>query len=1792
MKIHILTTITFLFFIAYSCFGQHNDTHSVYLKTGTFYPASNINQHTIDSINLHGQKWQDKIFIYIQFLKTPGAGERKLLSASGIELLNYLPHYTYLASVHNRLSVQVLKRSNAISIFQLSPSQKLHPALASGFIPQWAQKQPGTIELLASFPKSLTLEEIQQLLKQKNIEIIDQQFSRYHVIGFRIAKDRLLEIASFSFLEYIEPIPHPDQPLNFSSQAYSAARALSAGSGVGGKDLDGEGVVVGVGDNANIISHIDFSNRVIDRSAVATNESHGKHVTGTVAGGGIREEKNKGFAPGATIISQTFSRIITNAPAYVNDHNMVVTNNSYGAVNNNCEYAGYYDLISYIMDQQAFDMPNLQHVFAAGNDGSVNCSPYPIGFQTVLGSFQSAKNVITVGGMNYSNSSKGPVKDGRVKPEITAQGSGIVSTGNNNGYFSSTGTSNSTPAVSGGLALLYQQYREQNGNLDPKSGLMKALICNGAADIGNPGPDFRNGYGLMNLRRSSEMLENEHYFSASISQGTNNIHTISGVPSGTAQIKVMLYWHDPSASGLSAKTLVNDLDLELTTPSSSIVLPGILNPSPANVQNNSVTGIDQLNNMEQVVINNPEAGDYSVMVKGTAINQNPQQEYFLVYDIIPAGIELTHPIGGETLIPAETILLTWEDASIVSNSFTIEISTDNGSNWTSFQSAAGVRFYNWAVPNITTNQALVRITNNGTGAQSVSQPFTILGRPTVSLAAVQCEGYINLTWTPVTGATQYEVMRLFGKKMVSVFLTPDATTLQYALGGLAKDSVYWVSVRAINNGISGRRALAVSRMPATGTCSGTLSDYDLKIDSILSPRTGRTLTSTALTSSEDLIIRVKNLDDAAATNFTVSFTINGLPGSVQNITNPLAAGANLDVIFPGVDLSSIGSYSIQAEVVNNAYPDPVIMNNQLTVMVNHLPNEALDLTNVFKDDVEAAEQESYINDRIGLKGADRYDFKTTHQNNGRLRTFFSSGISYSGSNAFTLDASNYTNPAVTNFLTGTYNLVNYDATIDDVRLDFQFKHHSQYANINNRIWIRGNDNPITPWIEVYDLSLNQASAGVYKRSASLELGDLLAANGQNFSTSFQARWGQEGVVMASDNTWGNGYSFDDIKLYKAIDDIQLLSIDEPAQVDCGLGAAAQVTVTIRNSANQTINNVPIRLNVNNGVTITEIIPVVNGNETLSYSFTTPVNLSAFGNHEIVSWVDLDSDNFRNNDTARLQLTNSPIISDFPYLENFETSAGYWYASGINSSWAYGIPVSPVINQAASGTKVWKTNLNGNYNNDENSYLYSPCFDITGLSNPTLSFSLALDIEDCGSSLCDAIFVEYSIDGNSWMRLGDATSGVNWYNKNYAGNTVWSVENYTRWHVVTVSLPTDIPALRIRIVLRSDPGVTREGIAIDDIHIYDNSFGIYDGITMNAPVTQPVSGTDWVHFTENGKLIASILPVGQDLGNTSVQTYINDGAVRFMSGQYYHNRNITIKPENTIIAQPVRVRFYFLDDETENLINASGCGTCSKPVSGYGLGVSKYTHTTKNLENGTTADNNGGEWLFIIPEEVDKIPFDKGYYAEFEVQNFSEFWLNDGGPEGTTPLPVKLLSFTAKKQNGNDVSLQWITATENELDRFEIELAKGNNSFQLNHFENIGFVAATGNSNQQINYEHIDREPGKNTPRFYRLKMVDRDGRYVYSPVRSVVYGISQNWKVLPNPSNGEFNLIFQANEGSKLKIQLSDASGRILKNWEPVATGFEQKFSINLIENIYPGGVYMIRVEADNQQKVFRLIKK
>ncbi|MBS1653362.1 MAG: S8 family serine peptidase [Bacteroidetes bacterium] len=1801
MRLNPIPLIAGLFFCV-NVTAQRSSDSTLQLKSGIIIPSRNVSASTISAINKSATRISGQSFVILQFDALPGEKEKQLLQQSGVQFLNYIPNNTYTVSIHDTLSAGLLLHAKVRSVIQLQPKQKMLPAMSLGLFPSWAVKTPGTVDVWINYPKTLSFETVQNELKQRNFDITSSLYKNYQVLSLRISQQRLMELASLSFIDFIEPAPHEDQPLLFNSRAVSKANVLNQPAALGGRNLHGEGVVVGVGDNADLQYHVDFTGRVINRNAEPGIYAHGIHVAGIVAGGGIKTELYTGYAPKATIVSESFSNIITNAPAYVQDYGMVLTNNSYGAIAGDCSYMGLYDLYSRILDQQAFDLPYVQNVFAASNNGDMTCSPYPQGFNTVLGSYQSAKNTLTVGnifmdGALNNSSGRGPVRDGRLKPEIVAMGSFVASTWPIDTYSYNTGTSMSAPAVTGALALLYQRYRQLHSGSDPKSGLMKALICNGAYDLGNTGPDYKYGFGWMNVLRSVQMLENNQYVTNTIATGNTNSFNIT-VPANTAQLKVMLYWHDPAAAVMASQTLVNDLDLEVVTPSASTVLPLVLDTIPSNVNNVAVTGADHINNMEQVVISNPSAGSYTVNVKGTAVPQNSPQEYFVVYDALPISTTITNPVGGEHFKPGaiiyDSINICWDSYGDLTNTFKVQYSIDNGSNWIDINTntAPGARQQRWFVPNVVTDQALVRITNNTTGAVSTSQAFTIIGVPAVSLASVQCEGYISINWTAVSGATDYEVMRLIGNEMQQVAIVPNTTT-SYNFSGLSKDSIYWVTVRARLNGNTGVRADAISRQPNSGTCAGSVSDNDLKLDAFVSPVSGRVATSTQLSSNETLSIRIKNLDDAVVNDFTISYHINGGGWVTQTITGAgLAGGATYTQNFTGLDFSAVGTYVIDAVVTNNSAVDPVSANDTLTTTIKQLANPVITINpgSDFTDDLETGTEQTVTAAQTGLDGLDRYDFSNSTVY-GRLRTFINSGLAYSGSKAITMDVTKLYAAGNTNYLVGTFNLGSYDAATDDIRLDFRFKQHSQVSNANNKVWIRGNDT--SPWIEAYDLFNNQDDLGIYKLSASIEVSDLLAANGQNFSSSFQVRWGQWGQLMTADNDGGAGYSFDDIHLYRVVNDMQMVSIDAPVKASCSLTSNTIITATLRNSDNSTISSVPVKYRIDGGSVISETIPSIAANSNLQYSFATTANLTASGSHTIEVWVDYVTDTYRNNDTTRLTVVNSPVISSFPYLQDFETDNGGWYSDGKNDTWQYGTPASTKINRAASGSKAWKTSLTGNYLDNELSYLYSPCFDISAMTHPMFSFSVALDLEDCRSSgsLCDGAYLEYSADGITWTRLGMNGSGTNWYTD--PDNQLWTIQDYTHWHVATYDLPTGLNQMRLRFVMASDPFVNREGIAVDDIHIYDSTTAIYDGATLGAPVTQTINGgTNWIDFMSGGKVFASVQPNSLSMGSTDAQVYINTGAVRTDNGQYYHDRNITIKPANTSLTDSVTVRFYFLDSEAENLINATGCSNCTKPSTAYELGVSKYTDTDKAYENGTITDNVQGSWLFIPSAIIKKVPFDKGYYFEYKVKDFSEFWLNDGGFSKSLPLPLQLLDFTASKQPNKDVLVKWTTEAEFNVNRFEIEVAKSNNGYTQNQFVKIGQVSSQGNSTHEQAYSFIDLEANKTGVRYYRLKIVDNDGSYTYSAIRPVVFTDELKWQVYPNPSSGIFNLVYQLNAGEMMGVKVFDVNGRLVEQQQLTGNGFVQKIGIDLQKKVYAAGLYMIQADVNERRQTFRIIKQ
>lgn len=302
-----------------------------------------------------------------------------------------------------------------------------------------------------------------------------------------------------------------------------------------------------------------------------------------------------------------------------------------------------------------------------------------------------------------------------------------------------------------------------------------------------------------------------------------------------------------------------------------------------------------------------------------------------------------------------------------------------------------------------------------------------------------------------------------------------------------------------------------------------------------------------------------------------------------------------------------------------------------------------------------------------------------------------------------------------------------------------------------------------------------------------------------------------------------GMGIDDVRISTPLAvDITNSLTTYSAQSSCG-SETGSVRVNIVNFGTTPQTGFTVSYSLNGGTPVVENVGalVVGPNQQINYTFNTPLNFTQNGTYNVTAWTSLNGDLDISNDTSRITFTVDiiPVIDEYPYFENLETGPGGWKvgANSVASSWQFGQPTGPLLNAAASGQNAWVTNLAGNYNNNELSYLVSPCFDFSDFTvDPRLTFSLWFDSEAC----CDEAWVERSIDGgNTWTKVGTSGTGQNWYND--AGSQWWDgTGGFTGWVTAynTLTGTAGNANVRIRFVLSSDGSLVREGVGVDDIRI--------------------------------------------------------------------------------------------------------------------------------------------------------------------------------------------------------------------------------------------------------------------------------------------------------------------------------------------------------------------------------------
>lgn len=441
-------------------------------------------------------------------------------------------------------------------------------------------------------------------------------------------------------------------------------------------------------------THVEMAGRINQVDAPATTEDHSTHVAGILMGAGVNPLA-RGMSYGLQQLNAyDFKNDLSEM--FSAGSNLFVSNHSYSTVagwNYNDEKSrwefsgldganedykfGYYDSDTQVWDSIAYNAPNYLIVKAAGNNRNQNgpavgasywryntsgqlydAGVRPAGISSnngydIIPTYGTAKNILTVGAVfpltiGYSQpsdvvmssfSSWGPTDDGRIKPDVVADGVAVLSaiSTSDNSYSSMSGTSMASPAAAGAAFLLQEYYSQLHGGTVMRSATLKGLIIHTANEAGpTAGPDYQFGWGLINVKKAAEVIKANNSAGHIIEErvlANGGSYTRNITASGTGPLIATICWTDPKGAVETTindhtPRLVNDLDLRIKM-GTNTYLPWKLNP--LNPSAAATQGDNTLDNVERVEVTNLVPGQtYTIEVTHKGTLQRGSQAYSLI----------------------------------------------------------------------------------------------------------------------------------------------------------------------------------------------------------------------------------------------------------------------------------------------------------------------------------------------------------------------------------------------------------------------------------------------------------------------------------------------------------------------------------------------------------------------------------------------------------------------------------------------------------------------------------------------------------------------------------------------------------------------------------------------------------------------------------------------------------------------------------------------------------------------------------------------------------------------------------------------------------------------------------------------------------------------------------------------------------------------------------------------------------------------------------------------------------
>lgn len=461
--------------------------------------------------------------------------------------------------------------------------------------------------------------------------------------------------------------------------------------------FDGEGSILGEWDAGGVrLTHQELDGRVVQKDDPSSDNNHATHVAGTLIGAGV-EERARGMM--FTGFLHAYDWNSDNLEMEIEaSEGLLISNHSYGrragwSYNSDSAYwewwgdhrhsetedykFGFYDQKARAWDIIARNHENYLIVKSAGNNrndalpDTVDFHYYynydsrewerstlsrdPAGPFDCLPTYSTAKNILTVGAVNtlpqeektYTHedieltnfSSVGPTDDGRIKPDIVADGRFLRSAGidSDDHYLTYSGTSMSGPTAAGSLMGLQKAHQAIHHGDPMTADLLKALAIHTATrGTDDVGPSYEYGWGLINMKKAYQVLSNDGRTSMLSRRTLHDGETveIEVEVTDTQDLRATIVWTDiagtPPSTSLNPPDLmlVNDLDLRIEDADEQVYEPFILDPE--NPEAAAERGDNFRDNVEQVLLEKAAPGTYTIRISHKGNISQLTQKFALV----------------------------------------------------------------------------------------------------------------------------------------------------------------------------------------------------------------------------------------------------------------------------------------------------------------------------------------------------------------------------------------------------------------------------------------------------------------------------------------------------------------------------------------------------------------------------------------------------------------------------------------------------------------------------------------------------------------------------------------------------------------------------------------------------------------------------------------------------------------------------------------------------------------------------------------------------------------------------------------------------------------------------------------------------------------------------------------------------------------------------------------------------------------------------------------------------------